>query len=264
VAGAAWGLFVLQDPEAWRAQIKGNSVGRFSQLTNPLASLWREIRVRFLNRAYMPPYATGVRRLTVLIPVIYAAAVAAVTASRARLLGLLAVVYFLVFAIFEGTKSPFYLVHFTPLVACCTAVWAVSEWTRGGMRKMLAGGAVGVLLALQLAWAAYGIRRDLYHTAYLPAAEYLKQHAAPGDLLYAVSEFGFTLGFYGNLRDDATLGYFTGKRAAYIVVDAAGYEQAFKGFAAKNPQLDQYVRKTLAEEYRKVYSGPVYEIYQRL
>jgi hypothetical protein len=287
VGGALWALYISVDPEAFRAQIAGNSIGRFKGFSAPLTSLVDEIRIRFLDRAYAPSYATGLRRVTVLIPAIYAAAVIAVLFSRAgkemerqpagaampgrltgpnpgaRLLATLAVVYFFAFGILEGTKPAFYLVHFTPLLACCTACWTVAEWQRGGWRRRVAAGMAALLILLQVSWIAYGIRRDSYRHAYLPAVAYLNQHAGPNDLIFAVSELAFGLGFYGNLRDDSTLGYFTGKRAAFIVVEEPGYGEAFRGFAALNPALGRYVQKTLKDDYQKVYANSVYEIYAR-
>lgn len=270
VCGLAWGLYIRVDPDAFRAQMAGNSIGRFRGFTAPLQALWDEVRLRFLDRAYAPSYAAGVRRVTVAIPLIYAAAVLALLLSRpgksgsgARLLAAMAVVYFFVFGIFEGAKPSFYLVHFTPLLACCVACWAAAEWQRSGWHRPLGAGVVAILVALQVSWIAYGVRRDSYRNAYLPAVAYLRRHAGPNDLIFAVSEFAFGLGFYDHFSDDSTLGYFTGKRAAYIVVDEPGYGEAFRGFAAINPALSHYVQTTLSEDYRKVYSNPSYEIYAR-
>lgn len=269
VAGTLWGIYIAADPEAFRAQIAGNSIGRFRGISAPLTALFDEIRIRFLNRAYAPSYATGLRRITVLIPIIYAAAVVGLLWPRAaaprkgsRMLAAMAVIYFLVLGLLDGSKAPFYLVHFTPLLACCMACWVVTEWQGKGWRRCVAGGTATLLILLQVSWIGYGIRRDSYRTAYLPAVAYLNQHAGPRDLIFAVSEFAFGMGFFGNLRDDSTLGYFTGKRAAYIVIDEPGYREAFRGFAAINPALYQYVQKTLTD-YQRVYVNSAYEIYAR-
>jgi len=268
--GTAWAFYIRADPDAFRAQMAGNSIGRFRGFSAPLQALWDEVRLRFMDRSYGPAYATGVRRVTVAIPLIYAGTVLALLLSRrgkagagARLLAAMAVVYFVVFGICEGAKPSFYLVHFTPLLACCTACWAAAEWEGGGWHRPLGAGVVAILVLLQVSWIAYGVRRDSYRNAFLPAVAYLRQHAGPNDLIFAVSEFAFGLGFYDHFSDDSTLGYFTGKRAAYIVVDEPGYGEAFRGFAAINPALGQYVQKTLREDYRKVYSNPAYEIYAR-
>src|SRR5450432_1133190 len=270
VAGALWGYYISLDPAAFRAQMAENTVGRFSSLRAPFTAILNEIRVRFMERAYAPSHATGVRRLTIVIPLIFAAAVIALLVSRsgrtppgARLLSSLAVTYFFVFAIFDVSKAPFYLVHFTPLLACCTAVWIGMEWRNGGRRRRMGECLCGLLLVLQLGWIGFGIGRNAYHRTYLPATTYLQQHSGPHDLIFAASEFPFQLGFYNNLSDDSTLGYFTGKRAAYIVVDEAGYVEAFKGFAKINPELERYIRKTLTEDYQPVYTGSVYTIYRR-
>jgi len=269
LAGALWGWYISADPEAFRAQIAGNSVGRFQSFTAPVRALIDEVRLRFGDRGYLPASATGVRQITVLIPVIYAAAVIALLLARplkrpgARWLGAAAVTYFFVFAICDGTKAAFYLVHFTPLLACWAACWAVFEWHRRGWRRWTSAGAAALLAVLQLLWIGYGIRRDSYRNLYLPAVAYLKQHAAPNDLIFAVSEFAFGLGFYDHVRDDSTLGYFTGKRAELIVVEDAGYGQAFDGFARLNPGLYRYVQNTLSHDYRKVYSNAVYDVYAR-
>jgi hypothetical protein len=150
-----------------------------------------------------------------------------------------------------------------PLLACCTACLVIANWERRGWRRYAAAGSAALLVVLQLSWIGYGIRRDSYRNVYLPAVAYLRQHAGPNDLIFAVSEFAFGLGFYDHLSDETTLGYFTGKRAAYIVVEEPGYGEAFRGFAGINPALARYVHKTLQDDYRKVYTNPVYEIYAR-
>jgi hypothetical protein len=180
-----------------------------------------------------------------------------------RILAAMAVTYFIVLGLLDGSKAAFYLVHFTPLLAVCTACWAMTAWQWKGWNRCLAAGTAALLVMLQVSWIGYGIRRDSYRTAYLPAVAYLNQHAGPHDLIFAVSEFAFGLGFFGNLRDDSTLGYFTGKRAAFIVIDEPGYREAFRGFAAINPALYQYVQKTVKEDYQRVFVNSAYEIYER-
>ena len=267
---AMWGWYISLDPAAFRAQMAGNTAGRAGGLSSPLQYLIHEVTWRYLDRSYLPAFATGIRRLTVVIPAIYALAVVWLLVVRpakrlgnGRLLAALAVCYFLAFAILDSAKVSFYLIHMTPLLACCTAVWLFAEWEAGTWRRLVSGAAVCILVVVQMAWNAYTISRDSYHKTYLPAIAYLKSHAGSGDLIFASSDFGFGLGFYGDVSDDATLGYFTGKRAAYIVVDDAGYGQAFKGFGARNPELEQYVNRALTDNYEKVYADQVYEIYHR-
>lgn len=266
VGFALWGFYIIQDPPAFRSQFGANASGREQGLRSPLNALLREVRIRFLERAYLPPYATGARRLSVLIPLSYwlSAILLALRKNGPRLLGILAILYFFAFGILESTKPPFYLVHITPLLACCLAVWSWSVWQTGGRFRWAGPCLMALVLGIQLAWTAGAIRQNTYRNAFLPAMAYLGREAPPGSLIIGNSELGFYFGFYsGHVVDDASLGYYSGKRADFLVVDDNGYREAFKGFASRDPGLDRYVRKTLTEDYLPVYQNPVYTIYRR-
>ena len=260
-----WGLYISKDPEAFRSQFGANAAGRAGGLRAPLDAITREVRVRFLERMYLPPFATGSRRSTILIPVIYAFAAIALLFRKhgPRLLGIFALVYFFVFGVLEAQKPPFYLVHITPLLASCLAVWAWLEWNSGRARRWAAAGVVALLIMLQIAWIGYACLRNPYRNAYLPAMAFLDQHAGPNSLIVGNSELGFHFGFYNHVIDDSTLGYYSGKRPDFIVVDDNGYREAFKGYASKDPGLDRFIRKTLTEDFEQVYANTIYTIYRR-
>jgi hypothetical protein len=260
-----WGLYISQDPEAFRTQFGRNSTGRAAGLLDPLGAIAREVRERFLDRMYLPGYAKGVRRIIILIPIIYALAVLLLAFRKLgpRLIAVIALAYFFVFGLLESTKPPFYLVHITPLMACCLAVWTWLEWNKEGVRRWAVAAVAGILVTTQVAWIAYACWQNPYRTAYAPAMTFLDRTAGSKSLIFGGSELGFHFGFYNNVVDDATLGYYSGKRANFIVVDDNGYGEAFKGYVARHPDLGRYVRKTLTEDYREVYRGPIYTIYQR-
>jgi len=261
-----WGLYIIQDPAAFRSQFGANASGREQGLRSPLGAIGREIRIRFLERLYLPPYATGMRRLSVLIPIFYwlSAVLLAFRRSAPRLLGVLAILYFFAFGILESTKPPFYLVHITPLLACCLALWSWSVWSAGGGFRWAGPCVVALVLGIQLVWIAGAIRQNTYGHAFLPAMEFLDREAPSGSLIIGNSELGFHFGFYGgHVVDDASLGYYSGKRADFLVIDDNGYREAFKGFASRDPGLDRYVRAALTEDYRLVYENSVYTIYRR-
>src|SRR5258708_28039479 len=92
---------------------------------------------------------------------------------------------------------------------------------------------------------------------------FLDQQAGPKSLIIGNSELGFHFGFFNNVIDDSTLGYYSGKRPDFIVVDANGYGEAFKGYSSQDPGLDRFVRKTLKEDFQRIYTGAVYTIYRR-
>ena len=124
-------------------------------------------------------------------------------------------------------------------------------------------GVAALLITLQAGWIAYACRQNSYRNAYLPAMAFLDQHAGPNALIIGNSELGFHFGFYNNVIDDSALGYYSGKRPEFIVVDDNGYREAFKGYSSTAPDLDRFVRKTLAADFQQVYASAVYTIYQR-
>jgi len=265
VGFALWGWYIAQDPANFRAQFMANADGRGNGILNPIRSLVDEITGRYGERMYLPSYATGLRKLTVLIPILYAAAAIGLLFRRreARLLGAIAVTYFFVFGILEPKKYPFYLVHITMVLACGMAVWVWSEWNQGGSRRWAAASAAGLLVALQLGWIAYTCLQDANHKQYAPAMAYLDRHAGPHALIMAESEVAFHRGFYSGIVDDASLGYFSGKRPDFIVMSSDGWPEAIRGYRETNPDLARYAVKMLAEDYRKVYENRTYIIYQR-
>jgi hypothetical protein len=265
VGFSLWGLYISKDPEGFRTQFGRNSAGRAAGLLDPLGAIVREVHGRILDRMYLPGYAKGVRRTTVIVPIIYAIGVVLLAFRKhgQRLIAVIALAYFFVFGLLESTKAPFYLVHVTPLPACCLAVWTWLEWNRRGVPRWAVAAPAVVLVATQLAWMAYACWQNPYRTAYTPAMTFLDQRAGSKSLIIGNAELGFHFGFYNNVVDDATLGYYSGKRADFIVVDDNGYREAFKGYVSRHPDLDRYVRKTLTEDYREVYRGPIYTVYQR-
>lgn len=270
IAGAAYAAFILQDYAAFQAQFGINAGGRLSGLTHPLQALIDEVRVRYFERFYLPEYATGLARLRVLIIFGYwFALIWAVVApgmrntSRYRLFLAAAVVDFIALALFDGTKSYFYIIHTLPFLAALLAVWLVWAWNKGGAGKLAAAGLLGLMTFLQIGWDVYAIYKNPYRNIYQPAAAFLREHAGSTATIIGSGELGFELGFDGNLRDDSSLGYYSGRKADFVVLDERAYKQSMLGYAAKAPDLDAYVKRLLADEYRRVYDGPFYEIYQR-
>ena len=73
----------------------------------------------------------------------------------------------------------------------------------------------------------------------------------------------FGLGFGPNLVDDLRLGYFSGKRADYIVTNSI-YRDFFERTARTDPGLHTYLAKLLETRYRLVFRNSAHSIYERL
>ena len=270
IAGAAYLAFILRDYVSFQAQFAINAGGRLDGLSHPFRALVDEVLVRYFERFYLPGYATGIARLRVLIIFGYwFALIWAIVApdmrktSRYRLLILAAAVDFIALALFDGTKSYFYIIHILPFLAGLLAVWLVSAWSKGPAGKLAAVALLGLMVFLQISWDVYAIYKNPYRNIYLPAVAFLREHAGSTASIIGSGELGFDLGFDANLRDDSSLGFYSGRKADFVVVDERAYKQSMLGYAAKAPDLDAYVKRLLSEEYTRVYDGPFYEIYQR-
>jgi 4-amino-4-deoxy-L-arabinose transferase-like glycosyltransferase len=260
-----WGWYISQDFANFRLQFLGyNAAGRQEGITHPFASFYHEFTGRYAG-VYLPPYATGIRRITIIIPLVFACAVAGLLFRRqkGRLLGMMAVVLFVVFSLLEPKKYPFYLLPMAILLCCATGTWLWQEWTAGNWRRWAATGMFTGVVLLQVGWTLYACHEDPYHHSYLRVIAYLNHNAGPKSLIMGDSELAFGRGFYSNLIADSTLGYCSGKHADFIVVSFNGFAELFKVFASEDAGLDHYVHQTLAEDYRRVYADRIYTIYQR-
>ena len=144
----------------------------------------------------------------------------------------------------------------------------------GSTASLIAGGVSGILLlllaagvcsllALQTAWAINTAIKNSYQTKYVAAMEVLKQNSLPSSLIMGSADVGFALKFPENLTDDTTLGYTTGKKPDFIVVEDIYYQQSFRGFASRQPELFKYVSRLLTDQYRPIYNEESFKIYKR-
>jgi hypothetical protein len=206
----------------------------------------------------------------VLIPAPYFAGVIAAALTPdvrkhrgSRALMLLALIYFVSMSVFEGMKSYFYLVHITPIFASVLALWVHRCWKNRIIPGRILAAGVCAFLALQVAWAFVSVAKNSYEKKYIAAVDFLKENADHSSLIMGSAELGFALKFPGNLTDDATLGYSTGKRPDFIVIEDIYYQQSLKGFQSRQPELYEYVMRLLEEHYRLVYDQVSYQIYTR-
>jgi hypothetical protein len=262
IGGAAWSAYILRAPDDFWAQFGGNSTGRLWPLKSPLVALWREITDRFLPAYGFLPGAHRVGRLRVAVLIIYVAAVAGLfwparvrRMSGARILGGLTAIVLLVLLLLEGAKQPWYLVHLAWLLAAAAA--ASYHWH--SRRVWL--GLLACLILLQTGYAAALIAQRGYTRTYLPAVAELQRDMRPGQLVMGSAELAFGLGF-NRVLDDANLGYFSGKRADFIVIDI-NYRAHLAELAHTRPALYEALASVLAGQYRLVYSNSGYSVYAR-
>ncbi len=253
-------VYVLQAPDDFAAQFLSNSRGRLTGILSPATLLPREI-MRYLD-AY--GFNTGrlVSRLKTFVLAVYLIG-AIIVCMNARIrkqyhvLLLLSVVCVGALAVFENYKVQWYVVYIAPMLAALTA--AGFEAIRP-QRRWIAGALLVSVVLLNLGISARAMLRNTYRNEYLPMTEFLEAHASDSSLVMGSSEIGFQYGFNRNLLDDIRLGYHSGKRPDFVVIDDR-YRTCFRAFEKSEPDVYRHVMKYLETECRPVFTVGQYSIY---
>jgi hypothetical protein len=272
LAATAWSFYILQSPSLFIAQFKGNATAddRLGALTAPLAGLRREIMERYLIGFGLGPHSlgnSGPIRLKALILLAYVIAIIGTVLVKdlrkqrgIQALLLLAALDFMVLTIWDGQKLTWYLIHVIPVYTSILAVWIVWCWNKRFVPRWLLAGMLFVLMAIQIGGVAQRIRLDAYHRSFAPAADFLRKNANGDQLIMASAEMGFGLGTFDHLVDDSRLGFQSGKRPDFIVIEEV-YRTEFDSYKNRHPDIYQFIQSRLTNEYKKVYDHELYEIY---
>lgn len=269
VGAASWGLYILENPQLFLVQFANNSAGRFSLLTEPLKNIQSEIS-RYLSAYGFASYSSGITHVKILILLSYVAGMAILCTRPFRqqtgtgVFLALASVYWLVLLVFDSPKLVHYLIYAIPFLCVSFAMCAYWLWTKRRLPRMVIALVVAAVISLQLTIIVHRFfRLRSQKQGYVNAVAFLRDHGAQHKLTMASGALGFGLGFVDTLRDDPTLGFRTGKKAEFIVVDDLHYELEFQFFSRKNSDLHEYIQHLLSEEYRLVYAPLPYRIYAR-
>ena len=278
VGGVAWGLYILQSPDLFMSQFVGNATaggngaGRLDGLIAPWRAVYREITLRYLVAFGMGPQSAGhsslaklkiLMLLTYLVGLIGALRTKAIRTHRGyKALMILTAIYFVLLTLFDGQKLAWYLVHMIPLFAALLAIFVHWLWTSTSVPRWAIALPLAGFLLLQIGGIAQRIRQNEYSKTYRPAVDFLKAKAGPSALIMGSTELAFALGFDSNLVDDIRLGYYSGKKPDYIVVEEI-YEDAFVGMGIQDSNVYRHILDTIANDYHAVYDEAHYKIYAR-
>jgi hypothetical protein len=266
--GTAWLLYILRSPANFLSQFGGNAAGRLWGFTAPLRALQLEVTGRFPPAYGFLADAHRIGKLHVIVLVLYMTGVAGLLASRAlrrtpagTITAVLIAIVILVLLFLEGAKQPWYLLHLSWLLAAAAAIsyhWYGRhhpQW-RPALRGMLA-----LMFLLQTGYAAALIAQRKYGRIYRPVVAMLRRDLRPGQFVIGSAELGFGVGF-GRVLDDANLGYYSGKRPEFLVMDS-NYRAHLADLARTNPALYTSLAGLLRDQYRTVYTNAGYTVYAR-
>ena len=156
----------------------------------------------------------------------------------------------------------FYLIHFVLWMIAVTAIAIVWCWDHRPHSRRLLFAAVVIVLAVQLGTTGRRLSQQAYQTEYLPITAYLRTHAQSKDIIMGSSELAFQLGYVDNLVDDQRLGFRSGKRPNFIVIDKNRYEEWIPQYESREPATYQYIQ-TLMRDFHPVLATPAYHLYAR-
>ena len=276
IGGVAWGLYILQDPQAFLSQFGGNATmgsdenigGRFVGLFSPFTGLKLELVYRYLAN-FGFGRATGAAKMKIAFLFLYVVGIlGSLLISQIRrlpnyrvLLGL-TVVYFIGLTLIDSQKAYYYLVHIVPFYLTMVALFLSWCWSRQGLAtKFVALVLCGIPL-LEMAGLLYRVRQDNYRNSFLPAVTFLREKSAGQGAIAATSGTAFGLGFPENVLHDPRLGFNTGKRFDYIVIDPE-LRYAIDTSKDRDPKLYEHTMRLLEGDYALVYDHRSYAIYAR-
>ena len=265
-----WGLYIRQAPREFILQFGGNAAGRGVALRDPAALLYGQLVKRFWYMFGMAPDTRGLSHMKVLILAVYAAGILAALCNRQirrhaayRPLLLTGGVTVLVMMAIDSETQSFYLVHFVLWLIAFTAISIVWYWDRRSVPRWSMAAVLALVVAVQFATIGRRVQQRAYSTEYLATTGYLKQHAGSQDLIMGSAELAFELGFGGNLVDDQRLGYRSGKRPNFIVIDTNRYAEWIPQYERREPETYRYIHDMMTREFHPVLDNPAYKIYAR-
>jgi hypothetical protein len=237
---------------------------------SPFAALRDELGSRYLQFYGFRPSDSLQSHLKGIVPATYVAAFAAgLIARRSRTEGAgmllwLAGIYVGGLAVFDSTRQPYYLVYAVTAMAVVFAAMLCAYAGRGSLYRFGAVGAACAVALVNLGTLGYrSVRLDTMHNGFLPALAYLEKSVPAGSVIMGSGEFGFGLGFDGGLTDDPALGYYSGKKPDFIVVDPLTYQENFKEFRRTEPHVYRHIMNMLAKDCARVYDQGSYQVYAR-
>lgn len=274
IGGAAFGLYVLQDLQAFKDQFIDNAMmgGRMSGFSAPFSAVLREFTERY-------PHAYGLRAnsgghsgpifLKSLILIGYAIGFFGVLFVKElrrnrnyRVLLVLTAIYFLWMALMDGQKQTYYIIQLVPFYLIMLAIFINWLWRAGFLPRAVVALGLSGLLLLGIGGISLRIKQNTYGNFYQPMIDFLKRNSSENDLIMGGAELGFGLGFPKNHIADGRFGFYTGKRPEFIVYDSA-VENSWQDSKIYFPEFYEYFPRLLSEEYRTAYQNDAFKVYVR-
>ncbi len=255
---ALWGLYVAQAPHllAGQLQAQANIPHRLELPWNPWKSYRQEIDLRY-GPAYGLTRSFPVSALRLVLALYGVAVIVVLTISQLwrqsgiRTLLILTALSFTLLMCFQ--KNWYYLIFVIPYYTALLAISLRWLWRESLSSPVLAVCLLGLVTMIHLGAVGFWIVHNEYRGRFLAATSFLKRNARPGDLIVGSGELAFELGFDGQVLDDARLGFLSGEKPEFIVIDSQYGGFWFSWFAVHEPATHRYIEDLLNNQYELVY-----------
>ena len=258
VLGSLWGLYGARAPHILIAQFQAQArvPHRLELPWNPWKSFWQEMDLRYgsaygLNHGF----PVSLDRIVVALYVVAIIMALAVPQLRrqigTRILLILTAISFTLLMCFQ--KNWYYLIFIIPYYAAVLAIVCSWVWRRYLAWRVVVVSLLGMFTAVQLGVVGFRIVHNDYRGRFLEATNFLQRHAQPGDLIMGSGELAFELGFDGQVLDDSRLGFLSGKKPEFIVIEAHYRDFWFPTLAVYEPAAHRYIMDLFYNKYEVVY-----------
>ena len=267
IFGALWGVYIIQDKEAFTVQFGMNGAsggnGRFPTNWNPLSILLSELTLRYF--VVFGLATRGMALIKLYTGAAYLGALVFCVSNRklrnqlgVRLLLALFLCYFVAMSIFNQ-KLSYYIVHILPVYIALLATTILFLWDGWVRARAWIAAAVIMLVVVEVSGIVVRGATRSYIVPQRQAVAFVRSVSGPNDLIYGTAALLYEMNFDTRLVDDPFLGLYSGRHPDVIVVEDL-YKPLYDGWASTRPEVMFRIRHILSG-YKLVKSIAEYDIY---
>ena len=256
--GSLWGLYVAKAPHLLVAQLQAQAKipHRLELPWNPWKAFGQEVSLRY-GSAYGLTRGFPVSLGRIVVALYALAIIVALSVSQlrrqsgVRILLIVAALSFTLLMCLQ--KNWYYLIFIIPYYTALLAIFFDWLWRESLTSRLVVVSLLGLVTILHLGIVGFRIVHNDYRGRFLAATNFLKHNAKPRDLIIGSGELAFEMGFDGQILDDARLGFLSGKKPEYIVIEAHYAGFWFPWFAVNEPETYRYIEDLFNNKYEVVY-----------
>ncbi len=253
VIGGAWGWYILQAPDVFRAQFFGNAAGRGRDALQVWTAFQREATERYLPVFWGRAGLTALAKLRAIMLVGYLSGLMGCLmirelrrASAVRTLLALTGVTLVYMIFFDATKQRTYLVYAVCFYVALFVVLVDWMWRRATVPKPLLALGVTGLLSFHLASSLYRVKLNELHRGFYAVSNEAQRLRQPTTLIDANVKFGFGIGpGRRSFIDDPLFGCTSGRVPDIAIRDLE--MDILTTAQAKTPELKACVARVFSE-----------------